>query len=878
MLSRRSTFNQFNTLAFLFIAGLGMFLALGVGGAAKVSKARNVSGSQEQQFVPGNNGGLNIYRQTNLVSDVPNLAQMLDPNLINPWGISMSATSPFWTANAGTSTATLFGGDNGGNPAFKNPLNVTIPGGLPTGTVFNGSTDFVITAGGGTGPARFIFASITGNITAWRAGTAAIIAANRPGHVYTGLAIGNNGLANFLYAADFANRKIDVFDKNFAATTLAGSFIDPTLPSDYAPFNIQNLGGKLYVMYAKVDPMTGEDQAGPGNGYVSIFDLNGNFQQRLISNSALNSPWGIAIAPANFGAFGMDLLIGNFGDGRINAYHPTSGAFLGALNDQSGHEVEIEGLWALAFGNGAGGGDVNTLYFNAGIGDEEHGIFGRLQDAVPPFISLQFSASEYVVSEGGGFATVTVTRTGEVGQPAAVNYSTLTESSAGHASIVSDFIQASGTLRFAAGETSKTFRVLIIDDTRLEGDESVEVMLSNPTGAGLGFPSRASVKIAENDSPAVLNPALRTFVASLDGGQEVPARTTNGTGTGVVIVTDEATGAAKVSLSFSGLTSNAVAAHIHGPAVAGQNAPVLFPLPVPAATSGSANDVSITMTPTQLSQLRNNLFYFNVHSTNFPGGEIRGQIKFNPIDEASYFVRENYLDFLTRNPDTPGLNFWTDRLVSCGVNTTCISSRRIDVSAAFFFAQEFQNRDFFVYRVRKASFGQLPTVTQFTQDRSLIATGSAADMRSFTEAFVQNGEFLGVYPVTLNGSDYIDKLIATVLTGSGVDLTSKKPDLQNEYLMELSQTSSRARVLRRLVGYTEFVNAEFNRAFVATEYYGYLRRTPDTGGFNFWLGLLNANPGNFRSMVCSFITSDEYQKRFGLFVTRSNAECASVAP
>lgn len=828
-------------------------------------------------FSPLVNVGVNNYRQTNLVSDVPFLAQMLDPLLVNPWGLASLATSPFWSANNVTSTATLYGGDVGGNPAFKNPLNVTLPGGLPTGAVANASADFVITAGGGTGPARFMFASITGNIVAWRAGTAGIIAASQPGHVYTGLAIGNNGAANFLYAADFNNRKIDVYDKNFALIIPAGNFTDPTLPSDYAPFNIQSLGGKLYVMYAKVDPVTHEDQKGPGNGYVSTYDFNGNFLQRVISNGALNSPWGVTLSPTSFGLFGEALLVGNFGDGRINAYQPSTGLFLGTLNDQTGHVLENEGLWAITFGNGVGGGDTNTLYFNAGIGDEEHGIFGKLQPAATPFISFQFSAAQYVVDEGANFVTITVNRVGDP-NPATVNFSTIAESSPGHASPRDDFIPAGGTLRFAAGETSKTFRVLIINDTRLEGDETVDVMLSNPTGAGLGFPTKAEVKIAENDSPAVINPVQKTFVASLNNLQEVPVRPSNGIGTGVVSITDEATGAAKMSLNFSGLTSPANAAHIHGPAVEGQNAPVLFPIAVPAATSGSANDVAFTMTPAQLTQLRQGLFYFNVHTNNFPGGEIRGQIKFNPIDEASYFVRENYLDFLNRNPDAPGQAYWTGQITSCGVNALCISNKRIDVSAAFFFASEFQNKDFFVYRVRKASFGQLPTFSQFTFDRSLIGTGSAADMKTFTESFVQNGEFIGVYPLAQTGSEFIDKLIATVLAGSGVDLSSRKPDLENEYVLEASQTASRARVLRKLVGYPEFTNAEFNRAFVAAEYYGYLRRTPDQGGFNFWLGVLNANSGNFRSMVCSFITSDEYQRRFGPFVTRRNAECAAVAP
>jgi uncharacterized protein (TIGR03118 family) len=178
------------------------FLLMGWPSAARLTKQEQARISPDGVVAPENNGGLNIYRQLNLVSDVPNLAQMLDPNLVNPWGLTQSATSPFWVANNVTSTATLYGGDTGSTPAFKNTLTVTIPGDSPTGTVFNGSSDFVITAGGGTGPARFIFASTTGNITAWRAGTAAIIKATQAGHVYTGLAIGNNGVSNFLYAGD----------------------------------------------------------------------------------------------------------------------------------------------------------------------------------------------------------------------------------------------------------------------------------------------------------------------------------------------------------------------------------------------------------------------------------------------------------------------------------------------------------------------------------------------------------------------------------------------------------------------------------------------------------------------------------------------------
>jgi len=324
----------------------------------------------------------NNYKQTNLVSDLTGFAQIQDPNLVNPWGIAMLATSPFWVSNNGSATATLYGGDASGSPFFKNALTVTLPGGSPTGAVSNGSTDFVITSGGGTGPARFMFASETGNIVAWRAGTVASILASHLGHVYKGLAIGNNGVANFLYAADFANKKIDVHDKNFALVTLAGSFTDtgsPALPSDFAPFNIQNLGGTLFVSYAKIDPATGDDLAGPGNGFISKFDTNGNFLGRLISNGPLNSPWGLTVAPSGFGAFPGALLVGNFGDGKINAFNITTGAFLGTLNDELGSPIIIPGLWTLTFGNGVGGGDTSALYFTAGYDDENHGLFGSLR-------------------------------------------------------------------------------------------------------------------------------------------------------------------------------------------------------------------------------------------------------------------------------------------------------------------------------------------------------------------------------------------------------------------------------------------------------------------------------------------------------------------
>jgi uncharacterized protein (TIGR03118 family) len=815
----------------------------------------------------------NNYKQTNLVSDIPGFAQIEDPLLVNPWGISMSATSPFWTSNNGTNTATLFGGDVGGSPFTKNPLNVNIPGTLPTGTVFSGSaTDFSFTGGGSTGPARFIFASLTGNIIAWKGGlTTAVVVATRSGHVYTGLAIGNNGTSNFLYAADFANKKIDVFDKNFAVATLAGSFTDPTLPADYAPFNIQNLGGKLYVQYAKVDPATGEDLPGPGNGYVSVFDTNGNFLSRLVSNGPLSSPWGAAIAPAGFGAFPGALLIGNFGDGRINAFNPTTGAFLGTLNDEAGNPVEIEKLWAITFGNGVGGGDTGTLYFASGYDDEEHGLFGSLKPSSPATTTVQFSASSYLVSEGNNVIDITVTRSGDLTVASTVNYTTQGDG----ATQGSDFIFAAGTLKFGVGEASKTFPVFMPDDSYIEDVEHVDLLLSNPTGAALGGPYEAHLDIADNDSIAI-TPPQRTFVAKLTGAQEVPPTASTGRGVGIFLLDPSGT-SAKVSLYFAGLTSNATAAHIHGPAAPGANAPILFPFAsVPAATSGSVNNVTIALTPTQVQQLKDGLFYFNVHTVNNPGGEIRGQILFNPIDEAIFFSREHYYDFLNRYPDSSGMVFWAQEIEKCGADSRCFSTRRTDVSAAFFFATEFQQTGFFVYSIRRAALGTQPTYGQYIIDKSLLGPGTEANKTAFAEAFVQRPEFLAKYPSSQNGSDFIDALIATIQANSGVNLTSKRPELVNEYLLGATQVQSRARVIRKAISYTEFVNAEFNPAFVLSEYFGYLRRDPDPGGYAFWLNRLNLNGGNFRSMVCAFITSAEYQHRFGPTVTRTDKECQDL--
>jgi TIGR03118 family protein len=322
------------------------------------------------------------YLATDLVSDQPGIAPVTDPNLVNAWGIAVNPTGAFWVSSNGADMSTLYTGDVAGSPLIKNPLEVTIPGGEPTGQVFNNTmSDFVIPTT--TAKAIFIFASQSGMVTAWSPAAPPVTTA-KPAFtttddaIYTGIALGNNGTGNFLYLADFHNAEIDVLNSSFAEVSLAGSFTDPTLPAGFAPFNVAAIGGKLYVAYAKQDADAEDEVAGAGLGFVSVFDTNGNFLQRLVSQGKLNAPWAMVQAPASFGDFSGDLLVGNFGNGRINAYDPTTGAFQGTLSQSPGHPLQIDGLWGLAVGNGIAAGDTNTIYYAAGPDDETHGLFGKI--------------------------------------------------------------------------------------------------------------------------------------------------------------------------------------------------------------------------------------------------------------------------------------------------------------------------------------------------------------------------------------------------------------------------------------------------------------------------------------------------------------------
>jgi uncharacterized protein (TIGR03118 family) len=319
------------------------------------------------------------YTVRNLVSDGFVPAEHTDPHLVNAWGIAAGPSTPWWVADNGTDVSTLYDGNG-----VAVPLVVSTEGG-PTGAVFNGGSDFVVNDGAGhSGPALFMFASENGAIHGWNpavppSSTHAFVVVNRTNDsaVFKGLAIAGSRL----YATDFHNSHVDVFDGSFHQIVTPGAFTDPALPAGFAPFGIQNLGGTIFVTYAKQMPDRMDEVDGPGLGYVDAYDQGGHLLGRVASAGDLNAPWGLSMAPAGFGKFAGDLLVGNFGDGHIHAFKQgTSGHFTpaGQLTDTSGRAIVIDGLWGIGFGNGSKSGPTTTLYFAAGPDDEAHGLFGRI--------------------------------------------------------------------------------------------------------------------------------------------------------------------------------------------------------------------------------------------------------------------------------------------------------------------------------------------------------------------------------------------------------------------------------------------------------------------------------------------------------------------
>ena len=507
--------------------------------------------------------------------------------------------------------------------------------------------------------------------------------------------------------------------------------------------------------------------------------------------------------------------------------------------------------------------------------------------------SIQLSAANYNVGEAGSSAVVTVTRGGDTSAASTVDFAT----SDGTARQRSDYEVANGTLNFAAGEDSKTFKVFIVDDAYVEGNETINLTLSNPTGGALAGPSTATITIVDNDTAVSISPVPKQFVTTMTAGQVVPPVISNGFGGGVVQLSEGET-SAKVSLIFSGLSGSEFLASIRGPAGPAVNGPIVFNLPLGTPVI----DFPISPTAPQVADLKARLHFMNIHTSGFANGEIRGQLQWNPAEEAQFFVRQAYFDFLSRTPDPGGLAFWTNEITQCQSDVQCLRAKRVDVSNAFYFEQEFQQTGAFVYRLYRAAYGnnqpfpnpnpnpgfpdeekKLPSYAVFVADRARVIGGTNLGQKQLALAnlFVGRPEFLTRYPASLATADqFVDAVLATQ-TELGLNLSAERGNLINLY----NTQGGRGAVMYRLaddnstnpIDNRAFINAEYNRAFVITQYFGYLRRNPDIPGFRFWLDQVNSAPlrdvSKQHAMVCSFITSVEFQLRFGPVASRNNGEC-----
>jgi uncharacterized protein (TIGR03118 family) len=321
------------------------------------------------------------YSWNNLRSDIPGVAANVDSNIVNPWGLTASASGVIWVSDNGTGVSTLYRQDGTPVPNAASPLIVSIPTSAknkgeanPTGVVVNGTASFKVSQNGNSQPARFIFVSEDGSISGWNPtvdATHAILAVDnskggsKTTAVYKGVTLGMAKSQNFLYATNFNSGRVETYDENFHQVNLTG-FVDPNLPAGYAPFGIRNLNDQIYVTYAKQDKKRTDDVGGPGNGFVDVFDPAGNFIKRLVSNGNLNSPWGLALVDD-------ELWVGNFGDGTINVYDPNTGAFIETVSQADGTPLQFDGLWDMLPLPGG-------IYFTAGIADEEHGLFGVITE------------------------------------------------------------------------------------------------------------------------------------------------------------------------------------------------------------------------------------------------------------------------------------------------------------------------------------------------------------------------------------------------------------------------------------------------------------------------------------------------------------------
>jgi uncharacterized protein (TIGR03118 family) len=561
--------------------GLGAALVMALIGACGGSGGSGASGggygmppSTPPPTSPPPTGS--AFSMSKLVSDGSVAAASTDTHLVNPWGIVMAPGAPVWVANNGSQTSSVYDGRGA-----KLTTLVSIPAGLngaadPTGIVFNGGTDFVVSKGSASAPAKFIFDGEGGTVSAWAPSVDpqnAIVMYDdgAGGAVYKGLAVAaDTAGVTRLYATDFHNGKVDVFDDTFKKVTLAGGFVDPTLPAGYAPFGIQALAVQgqtlIYVTYAKQQPPDNHDNAdGAGLGLVDVYDTSGALKSHLIAaGGKLDGPWGMALAPANFGSFGGKLLVGNFGDGIINAFDPVTGAFAGSIEDSMGQAIATPGLWGIAFGNGAQNQPATTLYFAAGIANEADGLYGRIDagatppDIVAPTATITSPAANATVT---GTVAVTATASDDVGvtevkffagttaigtsatAPYSVNWNTTTVAN-GSVTLTAQAQDAAGNVGTSAGVkvTVSNAAPAQVTLTQLQTSIFTPICSVCHTGAGSSLPGSMNltaghafaslVGVASVEQPSVLrvkpgDPANSYIIRKLEGaagitGQRMP--------------------------------------------------------------------------------------------------------------------------------------------------------------------------------------------------------------------------------------------------------------------------------------------------------------------------------------------------------------------
>jgi uncharacterized protein (TIGR03118 family) len=761
------------------------------------------------------------FLQTNLVSDISGMAAVTDTNLKNPWGISNAPGGPFWISDNATGLTTVYDGSG-----QNQNINVTIPGrpagttGTPTGTVYN--------AGAGFGGNIFLFDSEDGTISGWAGAASTTIEVDNSanptaamGAVYKGLAMGTDSSnRTLLYATNFRAATIDIFDSSFHAATVSGGFTDPNLPSGFAPFNIQNLGGKLYVTYAKQDAAKHDDVAGPGLGVVDVFNTDGVLQQTIATGGTLNSPWGLAIAPAGFGPYGGDLLVGNFGDGRISVFN-SSGQLQGQLSDGTGNPISIDGLWDLQFGGGGSSGDAQSLYFTAGLNGEADGLLGSLTVIQAPDLTVAMShTGNFTQNDPADQYTVTVTNSGNAATSGTVTVTDVLPT--GLTPTAADNATANGwTLMFSGQTITATRSDPLLPNTAYapltitvavagNAPASVTNMATvagggetNTSNDGASDPTtiNSSVVLPTSSVTALHAFSKPTFTVSWSG--------TDTGGPGIasysVFVSDNGgaftpfiTNTTQTSATFHG-----TAEHTYGfYSVATDSASNVQPTPATAqATTQTMLDTSSKeyVAAVYISLLKRDvdlgglLFWAGRLDNHAERSVIAAQLTHSAEYYQTNVIKPAYLQFLGRSADQAGLTFWTGELQG-GMTDE-------QMQAGFIASVEFYNN---------ANGGTSVPVTP-AHDRAWV---------------------IALY---------------TALLGRGPDQAG-----EDFWTNELQGALSRIQVANGFTGSQEGLSVRVNQTYLR-----YLGRPADNAGLAFWLTEYHMGAIN-EDIVTGFISSDEF--------------------